>query len=293
MNEILGKYRNNYKLAHLTRFKVGGVAEVFFKPLNINDLVNFLVKNNKQASITVIGACSNTLIRDGGIEGVVIQLTQGFNDIKISQDGHLVVGAGCLNSNLVKFCTQNSICGFEFLVGIPGTVGGGVIMNAGAYEKEFCDLVIAIEVVDFNGIIKIIDKDKIKFKYRNSNLSKDLIITKVFFKVSYSSQSKIINLINIINERRYKTQPVKELTCGSTFMNPKGYAVWRLIESVGLRGYKIGGAYISTLHCNFMINDGYATAKDLEDLGGFIQSKVYEYNGIMLEWEIKIIGKDK
>jgi len=290
---ITGEYRFNYNLSHLTWFKVGGPAEIFFKPSNAQDLANFLEQNQRQFPVTILGAGSNIIIRDGGVDGVVIKLGQNFTNIEFdNNDNQLAVGSGCLNFNLARFCQQNNIAGFEFLVGIPGTIGGGIIMNAGAYNSEFKDIVISIEALDYQGKLFTLSNTEIGFKYRGCNLPKDLIVTKVIFKILPGDGEIITKKMNEINEKRLVTQPIKERTSGSTFANPPGeYSAWQLIDKAGMRGYKIGEASISTLHCNFMINHGNAKAKDLEELGELVKKAVRENSGVDLKWEIKRIGK--
>lgn len=294
--DIQGEYRFNYNISHLTWFRVGGCAEYFFKPFDVLDLVSFLIQNNNSLPVTLVGAGSNLIIRDGGIDGVVIKLGQNFTNISLVND-ELHVGAGCLNFNLAKFCLNQSISGFEFLIGIPGTIGGGVIMNAGAYGREFKDIVVAIEVVTSRGEILILSSKEIGFRYRGNNFPEDFIVTKVIFKVVAGDQKVIHILMKEIKEKRSISQPIKERTGGSTFANSHienriSYKAWELIDKAGLRGYRFGGAGISELHCNFMINYGNATAFDLESLGEFVRAKVLEDSGISLEWEIKRIGKN-
>ncbi|GAA5252883.1 UDP-N-acetylmuramate dehydrogenase [Candidatus Rickettsia kedanie] len=286
---VKGEYTKDYNLKHLTWFKVGGDAEIFFKPLDSEDLASFLIQNKQKLPITTFGAGSNIIIRDGGVEGVVIKLGQNFSNIEFI-DNHLIVGSSCLNYNLAKFCQANAISGFEFLVGIPGTIGGGVAMNAGAYGSEFKDIIVRIEAIDFAGNFRTFTNEDSGFKYRGNNLPKDLIILKAVFKVNKGDSENILLRMNEINNVRSSTQPIKR-TCGSTFANPEGLKSWELIDKAGLRGYRIGGASMSELHCNFMINNGDATAKDLEDLGDFVRQKVFEDSGVELKWEIKRIGK--
>lgn len=290
--QIKGEYRSNYILKPLTWLKVGGAAEIFFKPLDSEDLASFLFHNQSQLPIFVLGAGSNIIIRDSGVEGVVIKLGRNFTNIELTSDNNLSVGAGCLNFNLSKFCKDNSIMGFEFLSGIPGTIGGGVSMNAGAYGAEFKDIVIAIEALDSNGRLLVLSNEEIGFRHRGNSLPNDLIITKAIFKTKTGNQTIINELLNEINLKRHSSQPVKERTGGSTFVNPTSNSAWKLIDKSGLRGYRIGDAKMSELHCNFMINIENALAKDLEDLGEFVRQKVLEDSNILLEWEIKRIGKE-
>ena len=296
--KTVGEYRNNYNLSHLTWFKVGGSAEIFFKPLDVQDLANFVSQNQQHRSITVLGAGSNIIIRDGGIDGVVVKLGQNFTNIELQNDNEIYsnqksisVGSGCLNYNLAKFCQMHAITGFEFLVGIPGTIGGGVVMNAGAYGSEFKDIIIAIEAIDSRGNFILIPNEEIGFKYRGNNLPKDLIITRAIFKATIGEREMILAKMDEINKNRLATQPIKERTSGSTFANPENHKAWQLIDKAGMRGYRIGGASMSQLHCNFMINHGNSSARDLEYLGDLVKKNVFEDSGISLEWEIKRIGK--
>lgn len=289
--QIAGEYKNNYPLKHLTWFKVGGAAEVFFKPLDIDDLTSFLLQNQQNIPTTILGAGSNMIIRDGGVDGVVIKLGRNFTNIELLPDNKIAVGSTCLNFNLAKFCQEHSIAGFEFLVGIPGTIGGGVAMNAGAYNSEFKDILLEVEAINSKGEIANIPNEEIGFRYRGNNLPKDLIITKAVFKVVTGNKELITAKMNEINNARQTTQPITERTGGSTFANPVGHKAWKLIDEAGMRGYKVGDASISELHCNFMINHGNATALDLENLGELVRKKVLETRGIELHWEIKRIGK--
>jgi len=289
---IRGVLKQNYNLKHLTWLKVGGDADIFFKPEDIEDLKIFLKENNNRFPITVIGAGSNLIIRDKGVEGVVIKLGRNFTDIQFVDNNLIVAGAGCLNSSLAKFCLVNSITGFEFLIGIPGTLGGGVAMNAGSYGCEFKDIVASVEVLDTEGNLIIIPLDRIGFSYRTNSLPKDLIFTRVFFQAKNKEDTnKIKQKMDEISAIRSSSQPVSEKTGGSTFANPKGFKAWELIDKAGLRSARVGGACMSEMHCNFMINDNNATATDMENLGELIRQKVKENSGIELQWEIKRIGK--
>lgn len=289
---IRGVFKQNYNLKHLTWLKVGGDADIFFKPEDIEDLKTFLKENNNRFPITVIGAGSNLIIRDKGVEGIVIKLGRNFTDIQFIDNNLIVAGAGCLNSNLAKFCLVNSIAGFEFLIGIPGTVGGGVAMNAGSYGREFKNIVASVEVLDTEGNLIIIPVDRIGFSYRTNSLPKDLIFTRVFFQAKNKEDpNKIKQKMDEISAIRSSSQPVSEKTGGSTFANPEGFKAWELIDKAGVRGVRVGGACMSEMHCNFMINDNNATATDMENLGELVKQKVKENSGIELQWEIKRIGK--
>lgn len=290
--KVRGKYKFDYNIAHLTWFKVGGNADILFKPEDSEDLAHFLKEKDSNLEVMVLGAGSNIIIRDGGIKGVVVKLGRSFTEIEELPDGNLAVGAGCLNYNLAKFVATKSIQGFEFLVGIPGTIGGGVAMNAGAYGAEFKDLVISVEAIDKDGNYRNFSCEEIGFSYRSNSLPKNLIFTKVIFKGEVGSSDQIQSRMDEINKKRSETQPITEKTGGSTFANPDGYRAWELIDDAGLRGHAIGGASISYKHCNFMINNGTANASDMEGLGEFVREKVKEISGVELNWEIKRVGRD-
>ncbi len=303
--KILGKYKLNYNIAHLTWFKVGGNAEILFKPKDAYDLINFLKQNAQNSEnklpITVIGAGSNLIVRDGGIDGFVVKLGAGFTEININKEGLLEVGGGCLNYNLSRFALQNNIKNFEFLVGIPGTIGGGVCMNAGAYGNEFKDILKYVHAVDHEGNEFKITINSESFSYRKNHLNLlhlnntakgGLIFTKAIFNVEKGDAEEISKKMRLINEKRSSTQPITEKTGGSTFANPSGaLKAWELVDKIGFRGKSHRGARMSEKHCNFMINDGTATASDMEELGDSIIEKVKSETGVELKWEIKIIGK--
>ena len=281
--------RRNYSLSHLTWFKVGGSCDYFYKPADFEDLQGFLVNLDKNVPIFTIGAGSNLLIRDGGIRGCVIKLGKPFANIAITDD-MLVVGAGCLNYNVAQFCLQRQIKGFEFLIGIPGTIGGGIAMNAGAYGTEFKDIIYSVTALNRSGRLKKFMRDEIGFAYRGNSLSEDLIFVEAAFNYERGSSDNILSRMNFIQESRLSTQPIKEKTCGSTFANSDAHKAWELIDMVEMRGAILGGAQVSIKHCNFLINANNATAKDLEDLGNLVQKKVYDKFGILLKWEIKRVG---
>jgi UDP-N-acetylmuramate dehydrogenase len=280
----------NYSLKNLTRLKVGGCCDIFYKPYDLEDLANFLTALPKDIEINIIGAGSNLLIRDGNVDGAVIKLPKFFHKLEYHQD-YIIAGAATLNYSLVQFALLHNIQNLEFLSGIPGSIGGGISMNAGAYGWEFKDILVNFTVIDRNGKVFIINSNDIIFKYRSCNLSKDLIILEAKFKATKGDFDVIKNKIVTITSERERTQPYRDKTAGSTFMNPDGYKAWQLIESVGLRDFRINDATFSSKHCNFLINLGNATAKDLEDLGNLAQVRVLEKHGINLIWEVKKIGK--
>ena len=288
---IRGEYKHNYDLSRLTWFKVGGMADILFKPADTDDLADFLRQNKGQLPVTIIGAGSNVIVRDGGIEGVVVKLGRNFTKIELLENGDLAAHAGCLNFNLAKFVTVHGIKGFEFLIGIPGTIGGGIAMNAGAYGAEFKDIVNSIVALDPQGNEHEFSCEEARFSYRKNNLPDNLIFTKVIFNTKQGDETEINQKMQQIMKNRAETQPIAEKTGGSTFANPEGARAWELVDAAGLRGERIGGALMSQKHCNFMINKGNATASDMENLGELVQEKVKAHSGIELKWEIKRIGR--
>jgi len=289
--QIHGEYRHNYNLAHLTWFKTGGNASVFYKPLDIDDLSHFLSQYPLDAPLYVLGAGSNTIIRDGGTDGVVIKLGRNFTNMEILGNNKIQVGAGTLNYNLAQFCYNHSIEGFEFLIGVPGTIGGGIAMNAGSYGSEFKDIIDSVIYLDRTGRKhKILCKD-IEFSYRNNSLPENLIFVEAICHFNLGEKARIKEKMTQITKQRQESQPITEKTGGSTFANPEGKKAWELVDSVGMRGAKIGGAQNSPMHCNFMINTGDATSNDLEELGELVRKKILDQHGIDLKWEIKRIGK--
>lgn len=288
--KVRGQYRENAELAPFTWLKVGGKAKILFKPEDISDLQFFLANVQDNIEIVTLGAGSNILIRDGGIDGVVIRLGRNFSSISILSKDRIKVGGACLNYNLAQFCYQNSIEGFEFLVGIPGSIGGGIAMNAGAYKKEFKDIIYSVEAIDRQGQIHNIETSDMGFTYRASKLADDFIFTSAIFHYKQGKAEVIKSRMDEIMEMRAKSQPIKEKTCGSTFKNPPNHKVWELIDAASMRGARLGGAEVSNMHCNFMINRENATAKELEDLGEMVRQKVLETSGVKLEWEVKRMG---
>jgi UDP-N-acetylmuramate dehydrogenase len=330
---VRGKYRVHAELGKTTWFQVGGAADVLFRPEDAQDLADFLKAKPKDAPVTALGVGSNVIIRDGGVEGVVVKLGRGFAGIASSSrgaalahasdvstgsrefstapasrdpvltvfakqkhvphdDGLIVTaGAAALNYNVAQVAQQQGIAGLEFLVGIPGGIGGGLRMNAGAYGTEIKDVLIAAEAVDAQGNIHQISAGDMDYTYRHCGLPEDWIFTRAFFGGRPGRPEDIMARMREISARREATQPIREKTGGSTFKNPPGHKAWELIDAAGCRGLRVGGAQVSEKHCNFLINTGTATAKDLEDLGEDVRKRVFDKSGIMLEWEIKRIGR--
>ncbi len=291
---VRGIYKFDYPLSKITWFNVGGPADVVYMPKDMNDLICFIQYNKLQKiDYTVIGACSNLLVRDSGVQGVVIKLGKEFKTIEY--DGlNISVGAGALGIQVSRYALVNGIGGFEFLSGIPGTIGGSIYMNAGAYGKEISDLLVSVEAVDDEGVVHKIESKDISFSYRSSKLDNKLILVRAIFRGCEEDRNVINKKINDIQRMRSQTQPIKRKTGGSTFKNPKKaeYKAWQLIEAAGCRGMVNGGAKVSDLHCNFLINTGNASAREIEYLGESIRNKVLSCTGINLDWEIKRVGKE-
>ena len=288
MPKVRGELFSDVNISSSSWFKVGGPAELLYIPADELDLINFMTNLDPEIPIFVIGASSNILIRDGGIKGVVIKLGNSFKGINLHYN-KLSVGAYLNNMILAKYAHNNRLLGFDFLSGIPGTVGGSIKMNAGCYGMEMADIIIKIKVIDrLNGLSVISAKD-LNMEYRKSTLPNDTVIISAYLKVNKEIINNAINYTNI-KEKRLKSQPINQLTGGSTFKNPPGYKAWKLIEKAGCRGLSIGGAKISDMHTNFIINYNNATAKDIETLGNIVRDKVYRNSGIKLDWEILKVG---
>ena len=282
----------NYELKKNTWFNIGGQTKVFYKAKNLKELVNFLQKINNEEKIFVIGAGSNTLVPDCLYDGVVIKLSKNFNNISLLGDDVIIAGSGVLDKSLSDFAMNNQLSGFEFLSCIPGTVGGGIRMNAGCFGREFKDILLSVQAIDKIGNIRTIPSKDIKFDYRKNNLSEDLIFLSASFKGFKKDIMEIKNEIKNMRIKKEKNQPTKIKTSGSTFKNPIKQTekkVWELIrESVPLNK-SFGDACISEKHCNFFVNKGNASYKDMSNLIDFVSKKVLEKTGISLEKEIKIL----
>ena len=282
----------NEKLAKYSWFHLGGPAEIFFKPKSIEDLKNFLVEQkSKNKKIHILGAGSNTLFRDSGFDGIIIRLGKNFSFCKLIEKNKIEVGAGTLDKKVSDFAKENNIQGFEFLSCIPGTIGGAIKMNSGCYGHDMSQIFYSLKGIDLNGNIKIFKKEDIKFLYREINLQKDLIFLSAIFFGKTLNKNEIQEKQNSMIIKKKTSQPSKIKTCGSTFKNPKDKKAWKLIELSNCKNLRIGGASISSQHCNFFINDGSASSKDIENLIDEVKKKVMMNTGIELELEIKIVGK--
>ena len=290
--EIIKKLRSkiyfNYNVGKLTWFRTGGEAKVFIIVENSHEL-EIILNELDNKNFYILGAGSNLLIRDKGFNGIIIKLGKGFNNLRIFED-KLEVGASTLDVNLSKFAYKNNISGLEFFSGIPGSVGGAVKMNAGCFGSETKDIINSIETYNKNFEKKIIYKKDINLRYRNSNIQNNQIISKVIFNFKIGDVESIKKKMLKIKNQRLLSQPIKNKTSGSTFKNPNNLYAAKLIEESGCKGMSVGNASVSTHHANFLINNGNATAEEIENLGKLVIEKVYKKFSIELDWEGKIIG---
>jgi UDP-N-acetylmuramate dehydrogenase len=297
---VRGRYTENALLGAMGWFKCGGVAEVLFKPADVEDLQGFLARCPQDVPVHIFGALSNTIIRDGGLPGVTIRLGREFAGI--GAEGACVhVGALALDANAAQVAAENGIGGLEFLSGIPGTIGGALRMNAGCYGTEMKDVLVSCVAVDRSGVLHTLTPDMMDMTYRHTGVPEDYIFISAVLKGKKDNPENVLARMAEIKMKREESQPIREKTGGSTFANPsaddiarvnmpEGTKVWQLIDAVGGRGLKVGGAVMSEKHCNFMINDGNASSADLESLGEEIRKRVDEKFGIALRWEIKRVG---
>ena len=296
LKDLLKDFGNNVvfdqDLKKKNWFNIGGKSKVFFKADNLKDLVKFLQLLNNQERIFIIGAGSNTLISDDIFDGVVIKLSKNFNRISLLREDVIISGSAVLDKSLSEFAAQNNLSGFEFLSCIPGSIGGGIRMNAGCFGKEFKDILLSIQAIDNRGNLITIPSKKINFEYRDNDIPENLIFLSASFKGIKSDIQKINSEILKMKSEKEKNQPTKIMTSGSTFKNPINQTnkkVWELIrESVSL-DTKFGDACISNKHSNFFVNKGNATFKDMKKLIDFVSQKVFEKTGVKLDKEIKIL----
>lgn len=286
---IRGRMAADAPLGPTTWFRVGGPAEVLVRPADAADLVAFLAALPLEIPLTVIGAASNLIVRDGGVPGVVIRLARGFADITV-EDHAVVAGAGALDATVAEHAAQAGLAGLEFLSGIPGSIGGAVAMNAGAYGGDMAGVLDWAEIVTRQGELVRLTCADIGFSYRHSGLPAESVVVRARLHARPGDAGAIAARMAEIRASREATQPVRARTGGSTFRNPPGARAWELIDGVGARGLSRGGAQVSEKHCNFLLNTGAATAADLEGLGEEIRRRVHEASGIVLDWEIKRIG---
>ena len=288
--KVRGRLIAEAPLAANTWFRVGGPAEVLFRPADMADLTDFLAGKPADVPVTVIGVASNLLVRDGGVPGVVIRLGRPFADVAVKGD-QVYAGAGALDANVAESCAQAGLGGLEFLSGVPGTIGGALRMNAGAYGAEIKDVLSGAAVIDGSGHHLVVTPDELDLGYRHCGAPADWVFLHATLKGVPEDPTVVAARIADIQAQRQATQPIRNRTGGSTFANPPGHKAWQLIDQAGCRGLVRGDAMVSELHTNFLINRGHATAADIEGLGEEVRRRVFETAGVTLDWEIKRIGR--
>ncbi|HSD93253.1 MAG TPA: UDP-N-acetylmuramate dehydrogenase [Methyloceanibacter sp.] len=288
--ELRGRLQPEAPLKDFTWFRAGGPAEILYSPADEADLAYFMQKTPANIPVTVIGLGSNLLVRDGGIEGVVIRLGRGFGEIKI-EDGHrLRVGTAVPDVKVARAAADAGISGLSFYRGIPGCVGGALRMNGGAHGRETKEVLVEARAVDRHGDIHVLPVAELGYAYRHCGAPEDFIFTEALFQGEPGEPAAILAEMDGIAAYREEVQPIKSRTGGSTFKNPPGHKAWQLIDAAGCRGLAVGDAKVSEMHCNFLINEGNATGADLETLGETVRARVKETSGVELEWEIKRLG---
>ena len=288
---LSGRLDYDASLAPHSWFRVGGKADLLFTADDEADLIAFLKILPREIPLLVLGLGSNLLVRDGGFRGAALRLGKGFQSISVEAGFHIRAGAAAADVKVARIAAEAGIAGFSFLRGIPGTIGGALRMNGGAYGGETKDIFISARGVDRTGQINQFDSRSMGFSYRHTAVADDVIFTEALFQGQEGDPAKILEEMNAITQARSSTQPVNTRTGGSTFRNLEGAKAWELIDRAGLRGFRIGGAEVSPLHTNFLVAHEGATAADIEALGEEIRRRVFEQSGVRLSWEIKIVGE--
>jgi UDP-N-acetylmuramate dehydrogenase len=293
---VRGKYIEQASLSDITWLRVGGPADVLYLPADEADLARFMGETPLDIPVQVLGAGSNTLVRDGGVRGVVIKLTPAFGEITIEAGARVRAGAAALDKAVAKAAAKAGVAGLEFYVGVPGSIGGALRMNAGCYGSETKDVLVEAVAIDRRGRRIIAPASELGYTYRDSEAPPDWIFVEALFQGEADDPAAVTDRMNAITERRESTQPIREKTSGSTFKNPDpeqsgGKSAWQLVDATGWRGKPVGGARFSEQHANFLINDGTATASDLETLGERVRADVRDQFGVELEWEVRRIGE--
>ncbi|MEE2566051.1 UDP-N-acetylmuramate dehydrogenase [Hyphobacterium marinum] len=294
---VRGKYIENAPLGDVTWLRVGGPADVMFLPADEADLARFLAETPDEIPVTVLGAGSNVLVRDGGVRGVVVRLSAAFGKVEPISETRLRAGAAALDKKVAQAAARAGIAGLEFFVGIPGAIGGALRMNAGCYDRETKDVLVEAVALDRAGRRIIVQPEELGYAYRHSDAPDDWIFTEAVFEGEAGNPEDITSRMNEISQRRESTQPIRERTSGSTFKNPDPPGTpdqrkaWKLIDEAGWRGKRIGGARFSEMHANFLINDGTATAADLEAVVEGARADIKKATGIDLHWEVKRLGE--
>lgn len=289
--ELRGRLMPNASLAEITWFRVGGPAQVLFTPADEADLAYFLRNLPREMPLAVIGLGSNLLVRDGGVRGVVIRLARGFGEIKVEAGHRLRVGTAVPDVKAARAAAEAGIAGLAFYRGIPGSVGGALRMNAGAHGRETKDVLVEARAVDPAGNIHVLSLEDMAFTYRHCAVPADWIFTEALFQGTPGDPEEIGRQMEEVADYREKNQPIKERTGGSTFKNPPGQSAWKLVDQAGCRGLRVGGAKVSEMHCNFLVNDRNATGEDVERLGETVRARVKATSGVILDWEIIRLGE--
>jgi UDP-N-acetylmuramate dehydrogenase len=293
MPELRGRLAANVELASITWFRVGGPAQVLLTPADEADLAYFLKSKPSSLPVFVMGLGSNLLVRDGGVPGIVIRLGRGFNDIKVEPGQLIRVGTAVPDVKAARAAAEAGIAGLAFYRGIPGSIGGALRMNAGAHGNETKDVLIEARAVDPQGNIHVLSRADMGFTYRHCGVPDDWIFTEALYQGSPGETAEILKAMDEVADYREQNQPIKERTGGSTFKNPAGTSAWKLVDQAGCRGFRVGGAKVSEMHCNFLINDSGATGEDVERLGETVRARVKAASGVTLEWEIIRLGLPK
>jgi len=288
--ELRGRLKADAPLKDLTWFRAGGPAEVLYSPADEADLAYFLKTVPASIPVTVIGLGSNLLVRDGGIEGVVIRLGRGFGEVKVESGYRVRAGTAVPDVKVARTAAEAGIAGLSFYRGIPGGVGGALRMNGGAHGRETKEVLVEARAVDRQGNVHVLPVSDLRYEYRRCGAPEDFIFTEALFQGEPGEPDKILAEMDGIATYREDVQPIKSRTGGSTFKNPPGHKAWQLIDRAGCRGLSVGDAKVSEMHCNFLINEGNATGADLETLGETVRARVKETSGVELEWEIKRLG---
>ena len=288
--ELRGRLKFGAMMSELTWFRVGGPARVLYTPADEDDLAYFMANRPKHLPWIVVGLGSNLLIRDGGFGGIVIRLARPFNQISVEGDRRLRVGCAVPDVKVARAACEAGIGGLSFYRGIPGGIGGALRMNGGAHGTETKDVLKQVRAIDSDGRKHVLAVADLNYRYRHCGASTDLIFTEALFEGEPGDREQIQKDMEEVASYREEHQPTKARTGGSTFKNPDGHSAWKLIDEAGMRGFRVGGAHVSEKHCNFLINDGEASAEDIERLGETVRARVKDNSGVTLEWEIKRFG---
>jgi UDP-N-acetylmuramate dehydrogenase len=290
MPDLRGRFSANVALKDITWFRVGGPAQLLFTPQDEADLAYFLKNKPQEWPTIVIGLGSNLLVRDGGVPGVVIRLGRGFGEIKTEPGYRLRVGTVVPDVKVARAAADSGIAGLAFYRGIPGSIGGALRMNAGAHGRETMNVLREARAVDREGNVHVLSLADMGFTYRHCGVPEDWIFTEALFEGTAGDPAEILKAMDEVAEYREQNQPIKDRTGGSTFKNPPGHSAWKLVDAAGCRGFRVGGAKVSDMHCNFLINDQGASAEDVERLGETVRARVKAASGVTLEWEIIRLG---